>query len=173
MLRSRLLVAANKGHLDTVRLLLAHGAEVNRANCNENAPLWVASWKGHLEVVKLLLKANAQCNKMNHNMESPVSQQQPGAHFYLFYVFFQTLVHVGARACRKDVTSSEVWVACEQGHLEVSQVLIEARANLDLPAHNEISPLWVASWKGHVEVVQLLLKARANQDKQDRHDTSH
>ena len=64
-------------------------------------------------------------------------------------------------------------MACEQGHLEVSQVLIEARANLDLPAHNEISPLWVASWKGHVEVVQLLLKARANQDKQDRHDTSH
>ena len=64
----------------------------------------------------------------------------------------------------------QVWVASEQGHVEVIRLLIEARANQDLPAHNDISPLWVASWKGHVEVVQLLLMARANQDKQDRHE---
>ena len=73
LINFRLLVAANKGHLETVRLLVAHGADVNRANCNENGPLWVASWKGHLEVVKLLLNAKAEQNKVNHNRESPVA----------------------------------------------------------------------------------------------------
>ncbi|CAK9045763.1 Ankyrin repeat and KH domain-containing protein mask (Multiple ankyrin repeat single KH domain-containing protein) [Durusdinium trenchii] len=159
MLRSRLLVAANKGHLDTVRLLLAHGAEVNRANCNENAPLWVASWKGHLEVVKLLLKANAQCNKMNHNMESPVWVACEQGHLEVSQVLIEARANLDLPAHNEI---SPLWVASWKGHVEVVQLLLKARANQDKQDRHDTSPLWVASKRGHVEVVRALLKASAD-----------
>jgi ankyrin repeat protein len=48
-----LIWASNNGHLEAVKLLLEHGANVH--SDDDYALRW-ASFKGHLEVVKLLKK---------------------------------------------------------------------------------------------------------------------
>ncbi|XP_024859770.1 cyclin-dependent kinase 4 inhibitor C isoform X2 [Kryptolebias marmoratus] len=47
--------AAREGFVDTVRALIAHGADVNLADDRGNLPLHLAQREGHAEVVQLLL----------------------------------------------------------------------------------------------------------------------
>uniref|UniRef100_A0A3P9B7E3 Cyclin-dependent kinase inhibitor 2C (p18, inhibits CDK4) n=1 Tax=Maylandia zebra TaxID=106582 RepID=A0A3P9B7E3_9CICH len=47
--------AAREGFVDSVRVLLNYGADVNIADERGNLPLHLAASKGHLEVVRLLI----------------------------------------------------------------------------------------------------------------------
>lgn len=53
------LCAAN-GHLDVVRVLIEHGADVDVSNLAESTPLHYASLTGHLDIVKELIKHDAK-----------------------------------------------------------------------------------------------------------------
>ena len=59
---------------------------------------------------------------------------------------------------------SPLHVAAGQGNCEVVQLLVDAKANINLATTDGkgIYPLFVASEKGHCEVVRLLLSANAN-----------
>jgi ankyrin repeat protein len=51
-------MASQNGHVDTVKVLLKAGVNVNQANTTYGAsPLLVASEHGNLAIVKVLLKA--------------------------------------------------------------------------------------------------------------------
>jgi ankyrin repeat protein len=64
-------LAAGEGHLEIVKLLLEHGADVNAKTAYETA-LHLAAEKGHLEIVKFLLEHGADVNAKTavvvHNM---------------------------------------------------------------------------------------------------------
>lgn len=49
-----LMEAASAGHVEIVRLLLQHKAEINAQSSSGNTPLMYACGGGHLEVVKVL-----------------------------------------------------------------------------------------------------------------------
>jgi ankyrin repeat protein len=51
--------ASAEGHLDTVRVLLDHGAEPNTADKRKRTPLYAAYSGGHLQVMELLLERGA------------------------------------------------------------------------------------------------------------------
>ncbi|OWZ19125.1 TKL protein kinase [Phytophthora megakarya] len=53
--RTALTLAAEEGHLEIVRLLLDHGANVNTTDSETQTPLMKASYRGHEEIVRLLL----------------------------------------------------------------------------------------------------------------------
>ncbi|XP_047231430.1 cyclin-dependent kinase 4 inhibitor C isoform X3 [Girardinichthys multiradiatus] len=57
--------AAREGFLETVRVLVDRGADVNLADENGNLPLHLAAKEGHLEVVKLLLELTEDPQKTN------------------------------------------------------------------------------------------------------------
>jgi ankyrin repeat protein len=52
-------IAAYRGHLAVVELLLAAGATINRWSHNGETPLFVAAMGGQLEVARVLLAAGA------------------------------------------------------------------------------------------------------------------
>jgi uncharacterized protein len=54
-IRTSLMLAAEKGHTETVRRLLDGGADVQAKNSNGWTALLFAAWKGHIPVVFLLL----------------------------------------------------------------------------------------------------------------------
>jgi ankyrin repeat protein len=69
---SPLLLAARSGHLDLVRLLLKHGAEVNAKSKSEQTPLHGACWNGHASVAKLLCDHGANSNAKNRFGQTPL-----------------------------------------------------------------------------------------------------
>ncbi|CAG2219331.1 NR1F4 [Mytilus edulis] len=60
-----------------------------------------------------------------------------------------------------------MWAAME-GHVEVSQLLLENRCNKDITSYNGRTALMLAAMRGHVEVSRLLLENRCNKDITDR-----
>ena len=59
-----LIYASKNGHLETAKLLIANGADVNNRGEDEDkfTPLIYASKNGHPEVVKLLINKGADVN---------------------------------------------------------------------------------------------------------------
>ena len=60
-----LLFAARQGSLDTVRVLVAAGADIRKAAVDGSSPLLVAVQNGHYEIARLLLDRGANPNQAN------------------------------------------------------------------------------------------------------------
>jgi ankyrin repeat protein len=54
--------AAHSGHADVIRVLLAHGANINARNNEGQTPLMIAADSSQTETVKLLLANHADAN---------------------------------------------------------------------------------------------------------------
>ncbi|XP_063705994.1 ankyrin repeat and KH domain-containing protein mask-like isoform X2 [Culicoides brevitarsis] len=65
-----LTIAADKGHLKFVELLLMRNAAVEVKNKKGNSPLWLAANGGHLGVVELLCNANADIDSQDNRKVS-------------------------------------------------------------------------------------------------------
>ncbi len=63
LLQNRLVAAAYTGKLETVKLLLAEGADADAAGENGNMPLTAAASHGDIEIVLLLLDSGADKDK--------------------------------------------------------------------------------------------------------------
>lgn len=61
-----------------------------------------------------------------------------------------------------SINSSWLYIAAQQGHIDVVNALIDAGANVNLLIDNDIRPLFVAAENGHLDVVKALIKANAN-----------
>ncbi|XP_054646059.1 cyclin-dependent kinase 4 inhibitor C [Dunckerocampus dactyliophorus] len=59
--------AAREGFLDTVLVLLAHGADVNLADERGNLPLHLAAKGGHGELVRVLTAVTSEPMKVNRD----------------------------------------------------------------------------------------------------------
>ena len=67
-----LLVAAEKGHVEIVRLLLDRGVCVNTVGLQSQKALHLAAKHGHSETVRLLLERGAHVNSLNSFRETPL-----------------------------------------------------------------------------------------------------
>lgn len=54
------------GHLDIVKYLVAHNAEINLANAYNNTCLMISAYKGHTDVVEFLLSHGADPDQQAH-----------------------------------------------------------------------------------------------------------
>lgn len=55
-----LFLAAYRGRMDVVKLLVEHGADVNAKDDGDSTPLQDAAWSGQTEVVRYLLEQGAE-----------------------------------------------------------------------------------------------------------------
>lgn len=65
-----LTIAADKGHVRFVELLLVRGAQVEVKNKKGNSPLWLAANGGHLPVVELLYNVHADIDSQDNRKVS-------------------------------------------------------------------------------------------------------
>lgn len=66
--------AASAGHVDIVRLLIAHQADVNAVSGSGNTPLMYACAGGHEECVRALLESGANVEDHNENGHTPLME---------------------------------------------------------------------------------------------------
>ena len=66
------LIAAEFGHVETVRMLAGLGANVETPMNNGATPAYVAAQNGHVEVVRVLAELGANVETPNNNDATPV-----------------------------------------------------------------------------------------------------
>ena len=137
-----LIIAARNGHLNSVKILLGYGADIEARGTlkigNEViegcTPLWAAAAIGHLDVVKLLIERNADIEARGTlKVEGQV-----------------------AEGC------TPLWAAAYTGHLDVLRLLIERNADFDGRTSTGSTPLRVAAFKGHLDIVRCLVESGAD-----------
>ena len=159
-----LAVAASKGHVGSVRLLLDGGADVHAGD--ETSALAAASENGHHAVVQLLLQRGAEVNALigkRFTAHTALIEAAKNG----FDPIVQTLLDHGAEidaiAHPSALAATALIAACGEGHARTTDVLLERGANVNVVASGNDFPtaLTAASKRGHVDVARVLLNRGA------------
>ncbi|NXQ14170.1 ASB12 protein, partial [Peucedramus taeniatus] len=107
-------LAATRGCVRSLRLLLAHGAQVDSLDVKAQTPLFVAVSNGHGECVRLLLEAGASpAGLLEHGAEANVRARLP------------------EWAANSVACSGPLYLAAAYGHLECFRLLLLHGADPD------------------------------------------
>ncbi len=161
---SKLIEAAENGDDELVKLLIAAGADVNKANKYGNTPLYRAAWNGHTECAKLLIAAGADVNKADKFGETPLYCAADKGRTECV----KLLIAAGADVNMADEDGlTPLHLAAYNGHTECVKLLIDARADVNKADKFGETPLYWAAKEGHTECVKLLIAAGADVNKAD------
>ena len=166
-----LIIAAHNGHLNSVKILLGYGADIEARGTlkveNEViegcTPLWAAAASGRLDVVKLLIEENAEVDGRTSTGSTPLRAAAYDGYLDIVRCLVESGADVNARS-RGD--SSSLMAACYCGYLSVATYLINKGAFMDLQCNdlkNGNTALHYAVQRGHLEVVRQLLALGASQ----------
>ena len=160
-------IAAQKGDLQILDLLLEHGARVEVCDTDSRrTAIHQAAQEGHLEVVRRLLERGACADPRSKDGISPLWSAAQGGHHHIV----RLLIDHGAD---KETTSLDgerrpIHQVAQNGHAEAARVLLEAgaEANPERQSLNDKipSPFWLAAQNGNVAVGTQLVGRGANVD---------
>jgi ankyrin repeat protein len=162
----RALEGQRKGHLDIVRLLLDHGANMHDSHIS--ALLHLAAYKGHLELARTLTERKANVNALDDEGSTPLHQASQGSRsgnpdivqLVRFLLDEGADIHV-----RDNRGNTPLHFAASRGHLEVTRILLELKADADSLNSEGLTPLQRASEgprEGYLAIFQLFLDHGAN-----------
>lgn len=83
-----LMEAASAGHVDIIKLLISHNADVNAQSSTGNTPLMYACAGGHVRAVKELLASGANVEDHNENGHTPLMEAASAGHVEVAKVSF-------------------------------------------------------------------------------------
>lgn len=160
-----LCIAATKGDLEMVRLLLDCAASLEVVNKDDYTPLHIAAQKGFLEIVKILCQFRASLDVQNAKGVTPL---------YLAMHEGQTevvsfLLEQGANSQLRHCDNfTPLYTGAYNGHSDALKVLLSYYNKQQLLPNDRASqgdtPLYVAAQNGHVECCRLLLQYGASID---------
>ena len=163
-----LIIAAHNGHLNSVKILLGHGADIEARGTLKIedqvvegcTPLWAAANSGHLDVMKLLIEQNAEVDGRTLRGGTPLRGATYYGHLDIVRCLFESGADVNARM---NEGHTPLMLACSFGHLSVVTYLINKGAFMDLQCKDGRTALHSAVKWGHFEIVSQLLALGALQ----------
>ncbi|XP_054722688.1 LOW QUALITY PROTEIN: uncharacterized protein LOC129232581 [Uloborus diversus] len=151
-------IACREGHIDVVRVLIRHKANVDKltnAQQDKLTPLMLASQKGHLDIVNLLIEHSAQVEMKDKKQRTALTHAVINGHAHVT----SYLLRLGANPNSTDSSGNTlVHYAAAYGWYFCMKLLIEAGASLNLPNDWKITPLSLAFMKGHMGLVDFLVE---------------
>jgi len=148
--------ASDGGHIDTVRVLLDHGADVN-ADRFGYRPLYSACYRGHVEIARLLLEHGSPLDGSNGLQALFAAcriRRVEAVRLLLQY-------NVDVNASDEARWTALHW-ATATNCPEVIELLLEYGANVNARNADNDTPLYIASRDGALESVQTLLRHGAD-----------
>ncbi|MCY3653498.1 MAG: ankyrin repeat domain-containing protein [Cyanobacteria bacterium MAG IRC1_bin_28] len=148
--------AASVTHVELVKLLLRHGANVDAEDSSDNSPLHLAIHAGHGDLARLLIEAGADVQARNHAGNTPVQV----AAFAGLPEVIKLLVEAGSPVNLQDqVGDTPLHDAALQGRVEAARALLDAGADIHATNNAGQTPLDLARQNGHESVVAVLQAA--------------
>jgi len=150
-----LLLAARKGNLPVVEVLLAHeGIEVDKAHEDGATPVFMAAMKGHHGIVRVLADKGANLDLADKFGRTPVWMAAMKGHHGIVRMLAEDRANLDL--IHRLTWTTPVFMAAMKGRHEVVRVLADKGANLDLADKDGRTPLSIAAQNGHDEVVSFL-----------------
>lgn len=164
-----LMVASTYGNARQVAQLIKEGADVNAKTDKGTTALMKAVLNNHLEVANLLIKAGADVHVEDelHNNLLVIAVYKSNPRMV------DLLLRAGANPNSIGVNEyEELWpalaIASRENNVEIMELLLNARADVNAQSSVGATALMVASAKGNVRAVLTLLQAKANPDATDK-----
>jgi len=150
--------AAKFDDVRAVKSLIEKGVSPNQKDPRGMPILMVAIQENSTKTVDFLMNAKGiDLNQPNMTNETPL----------MFAALYGQMSEVKILVDQKQVpVNRSGWTplhyACTNGHLEISQFLLDKGAAVDAPSPNETTPLMMAIRAGNIQLVRLLLDRGAD-----------
>lgn len=168
--------AADGGHADILRLLIAHHVDLETPS-DGHFPIHQAAWRGHEKVVELLLQNGADPDPVNDNGVTPLwLAAQEGYDEIVRMILERDSADkkIDIEAESERTGRRPLHQAAQNGHLRAARLLLAKGAAYDPVDLDGITPLWLAAGKnGNSDLVRELLEAGAKVEVTPYDDISH
>ncbi|CAM4544595.1 unnamed protein product [Lepidochelys olivacea] len=150
-----LMEAAQEGHLELVKYLLAAGANAHATTATGDTALTYACENGHTDVADVLLQAGADLEHESEGGRTPLMKAARAGHVCTV----QFLISKGANVNRTTANNDHtvLSLACAGGHLAVVELLLAHGADPTHRLKDGSTMLIEAAKGGHTSVVCYLL----------------
>jgi ankyrin repeat protein len=161
--RIALLAATYGNHVPASLFLMAAGSDVNAKDHDENSAFLLAAAQGYLDILKLTLRSGADLKSTNRFGGTALI---PAAHYGHVAVVRELL----ATPIPVDHVNKLGWTALLEAiilgdggakHTEIVQMLVSAKANVNLADKDGVTPLQHAKKKNQAAIVKILEAAGA------------
>ena len=123
-----LIIAAHNGHLNSVKILLGYGADIDARGTLKIAdevikgctPLWAAAASGHLDVVKLFINKGAFVDLQDKDGDTALHYAVKGGHLEIV----SELLALGASQLPNNLGLTPLLYACDEYSIEIVEYLI-------------------------------------------------
>ncbi|KAJ7589343.1 hypothetical protein C8J56DRAFT_32657 [Mycena floridula] len=157
--RTPLSYAAQRGHIDIVKLLLEENSDPNICDKDQHTPLSYAAQQGHIDIVKLLLEENADPNICNKDQHTPLSYAAQWGHIDIVKLLLER--NADPNICDKD-QCTPLSYAAQWSRIDIVKLLLERNADPNICDKDQCTPLSYAAQWGRIDIVKLLLERNAD-----------
>lgn len=155
---SGLMMAVSRGHLDTVKLLIKSGVDINHQRQDGVSALMLACHNNHIPCLQALLKSGAKVHLANNAKNKALHYAAISGN----PLTTELLLTYGAKLnSTNSKQQTALMIATHQGHYHTVRVLIAAGAEVNRQEKIGYNALILAARRGHIDCLQALLEAGA------------
>ncbi|KAG8011034.1 Ankyrin repeat domain-containing protein 6 [Nibea albiflora] len=154
--RSPLHLAAYKGHIEVVHILLKAGCDLDIQDDGEQTALQRAAVVGNSDIISALIQEGCALDRQDKDGNTALHEVS----WHGFSQSVKLLVKAGANAHAKNKAgNTALHLACQNGHAQSSKVLLLGGSRPDSKNHAGDTCLHVAARYNHVAMIRILLGA--------------